>query len=137
MEYLIGSLLTFIIMVVAAVLSRRREEPPVPWVKYSQTHIHQLIGPYLPSNRAMLPQQKTQSSKHVESMYVRVVFLDNKAYFIKDNVFYEADVVDGDVDKASAKQVDTMAMDAIQLNKIKFIVAKLTEGKDNDSGDSR
>ena len=65
-----------------------------------------------------------------------MVVVGKNAYWIKDNVFYEADVVDGDVDKKTARQVDTMAMDKVQLNKMMSIVEKLTEGTHNDYWDS-
>lgn len=80
-----------------------------------------------------MERKPTQSSKHVDEMFIRVVFLDQKAYWLKDGKFFVADVIDGNVDKDAASEVDTMSMDAIQLNKIKYIVEKLTEGKNNDS----
>lgn len=134
MEYLIGSLLTFVIMVVTVRITRRIAEYPPPPIRYSQSHIHNLIEPFIPTNSELMGYKKTQARKHLDNTFIRVVFLEGKAYFIKDNVFYVADVVDGDVDKTTAKQVDTMSMDTVQLNKIKFIVEKLTEGKIDDSG---
>lgn len=133
MEYLIGSLLTFVIMVTASYISRSRDQEQITTIRYSQSHVHELIQPFLPSNEEMRQQKPSQSSKHVEDMFIRVVFLDDKAYWIKDGKFYVADAGEDGVDKANATEVDTMTMDAIQLNKIKFIVEKLTEGKDNDS----
>lgn len=87
----------------------------------------------MPTNNEMAEQKPSQSSKHTEKLFTRVVFLEGKAYWLKDGKFFVADVVDGNVNKEAATEVDTMAMDAIQLNKIKFIVERLTEGKNNDS----
>lgn len=132
MEYLIGSLITFGVMVTASLLSRKYN-PQAPIIRYSQSHIHRLIYPFLPSNHEMQEHKESQSSKHMDEIFTRIVFVDNEAYWIKDGKFFVADVVDGDVVKETATEVDTMAMDAIQLNKIKIIVEKLSEGKDNDS----
>jgi hypothetical protein len=71
----------------------------------------------------------TQASKYLEKITMRVVFLEGKAYWIKDDKFYVADAVDHMVDHESAAEVDTMAMDKIQLEKIKMVVEKLAEGK--------
>jgi hypothetical protein len=60
------------------------------------------------------------------------MFLDGRAYWIKDNQFYCADLVNGNVDQETAKPVDTMGMDKVQLDKMFFIVQKLTEGKADD-----
>jgi hypothetical protein len=73
----------------------------------------------------MLNNQKNQQ---------RMIFTEDKAYWIKDNAFYEAKVVDGEIDKENAKVVDTMAMDKVELDKMIFIVEKLTEGIKNDFG---
>ena len=59
---------------------------------------------------------------------------DDRAYWIKDNTFYEANLVDGEVDKNTTKVVDTMTMDKVELDKMAFIVQKLTEGTRNDFG---
>ncbi len=79
----------------------------------------------------------TQSSKHDEKVNIRVVILDNKAYFVKDGGFYCADVDGDSIDKQSATVVDTMGMDKVQLDKMLFIMDQLRDGKKNDSGDSR
>jgi predicted lipase len=76
---------------------------------------------------------KTQSMNHYDKVNVRVILLDNYAYWIKDNVFYKAPLMNELIDKDSAEQVDTMGMDKIQLDKMLFIMDKLREGIDDDS----
>ena len=43
-------------------------------------------------------------------------------------------MVHGLVDKNTTRKVDTMTMDSVELEKTQFIVQKLTEGKQDDSG---
>jgi len=63
--------------------------------------------------------------------------MDNNAYWIKDNVFYMADMSsDGMVDKDTTRIVDTMAMNKVQLDKMMFIIDRLREDT-YDSGGSR
>jgi hypothetical protein len=63
-------------------------------------------------------------------MYTRVVFLENQAYWIKNNTLFVADMEEGFVDEQTTREVDTMGMDRVQLEKVIHIVEALTEGKE-------
>jgi hypothetical protein len=93
--------------------------------------------PLLPDMKNYKKKRVTQSSKHYEKVNIKVIIVENKAYFVKDGGFYCADM-DGDyIDNQSATVVDTMGMDKVQLDKMLFIMDQLRDGKKNDSGDSR
>ena len=79
---------------------------------------------------------KTQSKNHYDKTNVKVIIVDNNAYWNKDNIFYKAPLVDQLIDKDSAEQVDTISMDKVQLEQMLFIMDKLREGIDNDSRSS-
>jgi hypothetical protein len=82
----------------------------------------------LPDSLFKIPRlEETQMSKHQKTMQIRVIFVGNEAYWIKDNAFYVATTIDGMIDHESAKVVDTIGMDKVQLDKMSFIVEKLTE----------
>jgi hypothetical protein len=76
---------------------------------------------------------KTQSTIQHDKTNIRVIILDNNAYWIKDNMFYKAPLVNELIDKESAEQVDTMGMDKVQLEKMLFIMDRLREGIGDDS----
>jgi hypothetical protein len=76
---------------------------------------------------------KTQSTKHYDKTNIKVIIVDNNAYWIKDNIFYKAPLVNELIDKDSAEQVDTISMDKVQLDKMLFIMDKLREGINDDS----
>jgi hypothetical protein len=76
---------------------------------------------------------KTQSTKHYDKTNIKVIIVDNNAYWIKDNIFYKAPLVNELIDKDSAEQVDTISMDKVQLDKMLFIMDKLREGTNDDS----
>ena len=66
---------------------------------------------------------------------IKVLILDGSAYWIKDNNFYTASVdQSGTVDKETTRIVDIMTMTSVELDKMLFIMDKLREGLDNDSG---
>jgi hypothetical protein len=80
---------------------------------------------------------RTQSKRHYEKTNVKVIILDNNAYWIKDNIFYKAPLIGQSIDKDSAEEVDTITMDKVQLDKMLFIMDKLREGINDDSRGSR
>jgi hypothetical protein len=77
--------------------------------------------------------RKSQSKIRQEKENVRVIIVENEAYWIKDNGFYTAPMVNNLISKDSAIQVDTSTMDKVQLDKMLFILDKLREGVGNDS----
>jgi hypothetical protein len=133
MEYLIGSLVTLVAFIV---LSRIVRKEPIKnySIRNSQSYIDSLVSPYLPQSFFVPEPKATQARKHFYDTQVRIVFFENKAYWIADGSFVEADLVDGEINEETKRAVDIMSMDKIQLDKMIFIVDKLTEGKINDSG---
>ena len=80
--------------------------------------------------------KETQARKYMKQAWVRVVILDDNAYWIKDNALYVAELVDGAVDKESTKRVDTMSMNKVELDKTMFVVEKLREGRGDENSSS-
>jgi hypothetical protein len=140
MEYFLGSIITFVVILVTTRLLRGERESfmnPV-FLKYSQSYAHDLMLPYLPTNKdlAALQSRPTQSKKHDRGSHVRVLISEDKAYWIRNNTFYTAEVEYGEVIKETTKQVDTMGMDSVQLKEMVFIVEQLTRGIENDSSNT-
>jgi hypothetical protein len=81
--------------------------------------------------------RKSQSKIRQEKENVRVIIVENEAYWIKDNAFYTAPMVNNLIGKDYAIQVDTEHMDKVQLDKMLFILDKLREGISNDSRGTR
>lgn len=139
MEYFLGSLLTILtIMFALKVLGKNSAEYEVPSISYTQSYTHDLISPLLPPGglTGAFKPLVSQAQKHQDKQNVRVIFVDGKAYWINNNQFLVADAENGMVINDTATAVDTMAMDSVELDKMVFIVDKLTEGINNDRGDS-
>jgi len=141
MEFLAGSIFTIFLIVLSRgillELDFKRKYLSIRKLVYRQSHVYDLVGAEI--NRMVnFPQPaKTQSRNLMAKDELRFVFVDSLAYWIKDNCFYQADVVDGKIDDFSKKKVDTMGMNKVELDKMFFIVQKLTEGKKNDGRDPR
>jgi hypothetical protein len=136
MEYLIGALITIVAYIVTNKLARSTKEERLLKIEYSQSHIYELMRPFIEMVGPMEENTPKQSENYIKNIYMRIIIVKNKAYWIKDNMFYVANVVDGEVEKQSAQEVDTMSMSKVELEEIMFIVEKLRED-DNDSRSSR
>lgn len=131
MEYFLGSILTLVVVFfVGRFINKSRAESEKIFVRYSQSHIYDLIVDLVPSNNDLANDIESQATKHYDRLFIQTVISDDQAYWIRDNVLYVASLTDdGSVDKDTAKQVDTISMSRVELDKIMFIVEKLTKGK--------
>lgn len=140
MEYFIGSFVTLLVITVAFKLLPYldiRYKPKTLFVTQSKSF--EMISPFMlnwPQGPQHEDQKETQSRKHIASYGVRIVFYNDNAYWLYDNVFYTAKVINGSVDHETAKVVDTMSMSNVELKELAYIVERLTEGKGNDSSNS-
>jgi hypothetical protein len=103
-------------------------------IRYSQTHIHEIIKDNIPESMFYPIKNPTQASIREKSMNVKVLFIDKEAYWIKENALFIADQEDGIVKEDTARRVDTMGMNGVQLEKVMYIVDILNEGNENDRG---
>ena len=135
MEYVVGAVLTLVTIVVAnRLITKQLKSEYKTAVRYSQSHVHSLISQMMFGVNSISPKKSTQSLNYQEQTYIKVVVVDGKAYWIKENTFFTADIIDGVVDKDSTKEVDTMSMNDVELKKMLVIVETLREGESNDSG---
>jgi hypothetical protein len=135
MEYVVGAILTLIIVATAnKLIAKQLSKKRMPTIRYSQSHIYSVVAPMMFGLDARVPYRSTQSTNYQEESYTKVVISENKAYWIKENTFYMADVVNGMVDKETTQQVDTMSMSDVELKKMLVIVETLRESDNNDSG---
>lgn len=132
LEYFIGSSVTIFILLFGFFLIRLSNKYTYPIkIKASQSRTHQLMAPVTIN---VYPQKDlvTQATNHFDNAQVRVLMTEHHAYWIANNALQVADIVDGIVQEDSAKKVDMMGMDKVELEEMIFIVEKLTEGKSND-----
>ena len=132
MEYLIGSALTFfMIYLLSKSFSSKALKVQKLKPKISQSYLYQFLSSYVEKDFSL--DRPRQSSDFLNRQYVKVVVLEDRAYWIHQNQLYTAHYEDGEVDRMSAEQVDTFSMSPSELEKTKYVVDKLTEGKSEDS----
>jgi len=92
----------------------------------SQSTIHHKFKKSYP--HAKISQKHTSQAKNfVSERMFKVIEIDGKAYWVKNNTFFMADMIEGKINHDSIKEVDTMNMSKKDLDKMMFIVDKLKD----------
>jgi hypothetical protein len=75
----------------------------------------------------MMEDMEKEYEEEEEGIIMNVAIVDEKAYFVMDNVFYEADIdMDTEqVDKDSAEPIDAHSLTATEMNRMLFILDNL------------
>jgi len=128
LEYLIGSMITAMSIMLTYKWSMRNliSKKGIK-IFASQSRTAELMKSIFMKEESF-PAATTQSMKHFDSINLRILVIEQEAYWIKNNAVFVAKIINGEIEKDTAVEVDTMAMDKVQLNKIMFIVEKLKEG---------
>ena len=138
MEYFIGAAITMMAYIITNRLAKKQmPEDDALKITYSQSHIYELMRPYMDAVGPLDEPIKTQSVNYLKNVYMKIMVVQDKAYWIKDNKFMVAKIVDGQVDKENSAEVDTMNMDKVELDEMLFIVEKLREGEDDSRGSGK
>lgn len=119
------------------ILYRRRKTKSINKIMYTQSNMHEIIKNFIPSGFFDKPKKLSQAEKHLERNTVKVIFIEEKAYWVSNNVFYTAEAINGGVDEETAKPVNTENMTKNDINKMLFILDNLRSGNSDDSGSAR
>lgn len=114
-----------------AILYIRKPKEQKYKIKYRQSHIHQIIGPFLPE-LVPVDVKKTQSRKRLKESIIDVLVTENSAYWIHKNVFYRANVDDGHVDRSTTSPINTQDMSEEELKQMLKILDRLTDRSKNE-----
>jgi hypothetical protein len=68
---------------------------------------------------------KSQLDRIRKKNIIRVAIVEKKAYWVHQNVFYVADVVDGEIDNDAAKPIDAQILSKKELDKLMYILDSL------------
>ena len=70
-----------------------------------------------------------EDDEEEDDRYLKVAIVEDKAYWVVNNVFYEADVVDEEIIKEDARPVDAFDMDFKQVTKMMTILDNIQDWK--------
>jgi len=138
MDFFAGSLITLLVSaVVYRLIVKERKSLSFFAPKYTQSYNYRLLKPILgdhPVYDVINEKMRTQATDHFDSKHIRMVIMDDYAYWIRNNVLVCAELNEEGFDEKTTKEVDIMGMDKVELNKMITVVDKLTEGNKHDGG---
>lgn len=103
---------------------------------FTQSRKVELIRNYLFNTIGPKQEVKTQSKEHIKKNSKKAFFWLDNVYWIENGFLVTAKLNNNKIDETTKKKVDTHSLDKVELDKITFIVDKLTEGNKDDSGNS-
>lgn len=105
---------------------------------YRQSDIHNVLNKIYPLRQASLEKKEKPYCKFRDNALdtVRVIILDDKAYWIFNNTFYIAQTDDGNVLPETAEPINTSVLSKEEVKKMLSILDSLISGGSNDSGGS-
>jgi hypothetical protein len=136
MEYILTVVLTFALSWFILNIGKRSRVKNFGKIVYSQSSIHERVKDFIPRHLYDKPEIETQAMKHVAKHMIKIIVIDNKAYWVKDNIFYVADTQNGNVIPETAQPVDIENMPKKELDKMLFILDNLGKGKKKDDSSS-
>jgi hypothetical protein len=105
--------------------------------KYRQSTLHLNLKEFLPTNDQIkkiakaMRDHPTQSRQKYSEERIKVVVVDQNAYWVQDNKFYETIITeDGEIDAANAKVIDTANLSPEDLEKLLRILDDLKKGEE-------
>ena len=116
---------------------KRRNKKSFSMVIGSQMDIHNLTKSFLNKPFNTTKQKVSQMRKHEHANRIDILVLEDRAYWISNNVFYSGDIVDGHIDHDTTKPINTENMKKEEIDKMLFIIDNLKNGNDDDFGGTR
>ena len=94
-----------------------------------QSTLYKVIKKISPTYIETKVKKNKQSQVHKNKSVVRVIQApNNKAYWVKDNIFYSADIVDGEFDPTAGIPVNTENASRKELETLLLILDNLKNG---------
>lgn len=127
MEIFILGCLTTIVAI--GILNKSKNKSRKRQIFMRQSTFYSIIKSIAPDSTKLLAKKDSQSQLHKSRNVFKVLQTsENKAYWVKDNTFYYADIVDGEFDPTAGIPIDTSDISKKDLDKLLFILDNLKNG---------
>ena len=134
MQEIIVITLTFLASWFILEIVKKKSKKDFSKTLYRQSDIHRLLKYFFSIPLSSNEKSSSQLTKHKEKSMIKVIVLNDEAYWVSDNTFYVAKAIDGEVQPHTAQPVNTNRLSKPELDKMLFILDSLKNGKKNDSG---
>ena len=116
------------------IVMNKKEKQSFNKTLYRQSDMHNMLKEFffkdIFDNKAASSQSKIWKEKKTTKFLV----IDQKAYWVSNNMFYVGDTANGQVRPETGKPIDISTMSPKEVNKMLFILDNLNGGRRNDSG---
>jgi hypothetical protein len=126
--------LTLIVFSSIIIVMNKKRKKSFSKILYRQSDMHNILKDFFFKDIFDDKVITSQSKIWKEKQTTRVVIIDQRAYWVSNNMFYVGDTVDGKVRPETGKPLDTTKMSKREVDKMLFILDNLKNGKINDSG---
>jgi len=106
-------------------------------VLYRQSDMHNIMKRFFSIQLQLDEKAPTQLQKRIDANNLKVLMIEDEAYWVVDNIFYVAKADEGIVIPETARPVNTSNMSTKDINRLLFILDNLKNGSSNDSGGTR
>jgi len=136
MEYAFVAAITIILsfFIVSFIDSKRKI--PLNRVMYRQSDNHEFLKKFFSRQTDQLEKTTQSQIRQKKNTTKLLVTEEDKAYWVVDNIFYTANVINGIPDFDNAVPIDTSDMSQNELDKMLFILDNLDRGDKNERGGS-
>ena len=99
---------------------------------YRQSDMHRMLKYFFSLEITNNEKRPSQLTKRKEKDMIKVIVMENQAYWVSDNTFYVAKAFEGEVLPDTAEPIDIESMSRKDIDKMLFILDNLKNGKDKD-----
>lgn len=136
MEYALASVLALALSFILISWIGSKRKISSKKIMYRQSDTHNFLKEFF-SRNIESNNKKSQIQKRKEENSTKIIVTeDDRAYWVINNIFYTANVIDGRPDFDNAIPVDTSNMSKRELDKMLFILDNLGRGDKNERGSS-
>lgn len=136
MEYALASVLALALSFILINWIGSKRKISSKKIMYRQSDTHNFLKEFF-SRNIESNNKKSQIQKRKEENSTKIIVTeDDRAYWVINNIFYTANVIDGRPDFDNAIPVDTSNMSKKELDKMLFILDNLGRGDKNERGSS-
>ena len=104
---------------------------------YRQSDMHNMLKEFFFRDIFDDEAASSQSKIWKDKKTTKFIIIDQKAYWVSNNMFYVGDTANGQVRPETGKPIDISTMSQKEVNKMLFILDNLNGGRKNDSGGAR
>jgi hypothetical protein len=137
MQYLIALGLTLVVSWAILIVIKKKNNKKYLSSPYRQSDMHEILKYFFSLNVKEKDKPLSQFQKRLDESMLKVIVVENKAYWVLNNVFYVADAFENQVNPETAKPVDVEDMSRPDMEKLLFILDSLKDGEvENDRSGS-